>query len=257
MSIPKIIHYCWLNDDPVPASMQKNIDKWHELMPDYEVIKWDLTKFDKSSSPWVSEAIDNKKYAFAADYIRFYAVYNYGGIYMDTDIEVLKPFDDLLDQSYMFARERPDKDWIESGCFGAEKENEFLGKCLEYYEGRHFALPDGSFDMIPLSRVMASVARKNYLTIETYSWKYFTAKSFETGIESPDESTYAIHHFAASWKNSEELKIIENARSIRRRHPVIGMPVAFVYEKGNKTIQAFRKGGIKEFVSKAKQYLKR
>ena len=94
--IPKIIHYCWLSDDPVPETLQGYMKSWKEKLPDYEFILWNFNRFDKSSSIWVSQAFDNKKYAFAADYIRLYAVYNYGGIYMDMDIEVLKSFDDLL-----------------------------------------------------------------------------------------------------------------------------------------------------------------
>lgn len=81
--IPKIIHYCWLSDDPIPESLQKCMNSWKEKIPEYEFKKWDFTIFPKSESKWVEEAFDNKKYAFAADYIRLYAVYNYGGIYMD------------------------------------------------------------------------------------------------------------------------------------------------------------------------------
>lgn len=82
--IPKIIHYCWLSGDEVPENLKKCMDSWKKIIPDYEFVKWDFTKFDKSSSAWVSEAFDNRKYAFACDYIRLYAVYNYGGIYLDS-----------------------------------------------------------------------------------------------------------------------------------------------------------------------------
>mgnify|MGYP000909436519 FL=1 len=94
--IPKIIHYCWLSNDPIPESLQKCMNSWKEKIPDYQLKKWDFTTFPKSKSKWVEEAFDNKKYAFAADYIRLYAIYNEGGIYMDMDIEVIKRFDDLL-----------------------------------------------------------------------------------------------------------------------------------------------------------------
>lgn len=89
------------------------------------VQKWDFTIFPKSESKWVEEAFDNKKYAFAADYIRLYAVYNYGGIYMDMDIELIRRFDDLLNAPYMMAYERPNRNGIEAGCFGAEAGNPF------------------------------------------------------------------------------------------------------------------------------------
>lgn len=124
--IPKIIHYCWLSDNEIPESMQKYVDHWKNLMPDYKFIKWNFDIFDKESCPWVSEAFDAKKYAFAADYIRLFAVYNYGGIYMDMDIEVLKPFDDLLNSEVMIAYENDKNYGLEAGCFGAEKNNAFI-----------------------------------------------------------------------------------------------------------------------------------
>ena len=94
--IPKIIHYCWLSKDPIPKDMQMFIDGWYEKLPDYEFMLWDFNRFDIHSSQWVKEAFSKKKYAFAADYIRLYALYNYGGIYMDMDVEVLKSFDPFL-----------------------------------------------------------------------------------------------------------------------------------------------------------------
>ena len=260
MSIPKIIHYCWLSNDPVPKVFRNYIDGWHKLLPDYEFIKWDFSRFEKSSSAWVSEAFENKKYAFAADFIRIFAVYNYGGIYMDMDIEVLKSFNDLInlpDHPYMFARERPDKDWIEAGCFGAEKGNEILRKCLDYYKERHFIKSDGTFDTLPLPRVMDKVLKENHIKIELYPWKFFTAKSYDTGIESPDETTYAIHHFAGSWKSVEEQKMIEKAQHLRNTIPVIGSLVAFVYEKSNKAVHALKTGGVKELTAKVRQFIRR
>ena len=213
--IPKIIHYCWLSDDPVPQKFQDYIDGWHRLLPDYEFIKWDFNRFPKNQSIWVAEAFNNKKYAFAADYIRLFAVYNYGGIYMDMDIEVLKPFDELLnvpERPYMFAAERPNKLWIEAGCFGAEKGNEFVRLCLDRYKDRHFIKPDGSLDQMPLPQVMEEVRQRYNIQIDLYPWTYFTAKSYDTGIENPKEETYAIHHFAGSWKTKAEVEDIELTR---------------------------------------------
>ena len=215
-TIPKIIHYCWLSNDPVPEDLQKYMKSWKEKLSDYDFMKWDFTKFDKSSSAWVSEAFDNKKYAFAADYIRLFAVYNYGGIYMDMDIEVLKSFDQLLYYPYMFAYERPNQPWIEAGCFGAEKGNEFIGKCLDRYEGRHFIKPDGSFDQLPLPQVMSKVMEESSFNYIIYPWNYFTAKSYDTGLESPNEATFTIHHFAGSWKTDEEKEKIAKSRKLSK-----------------------------------------
>lgn len=252
--IPKIIHYCWLSSDPVPEDLQIYMKSWKEKLPDYEFIKWDFSKFDKKSSAWVSEAFDHKKYAFACDYIRIYAVYNYGGIYMDMDMEVLKRFDDLLDNPTMFAYERPDHTWIEAGCFGAEKHNPFLKRCLDRYEGRHFVRKDNSLDVLPLPRVMDEVIRDNNLTIKAYPWTYFTAKSYETGIETPTSDTYTIHHFAGSWKSSKEQEIYNKAVNLRK-FPLIGKAIAFVYEKTGKAVYVMKNEGFAELVSRIRTFL--
>ena len=207
--IPKIIHYCWISNDPVPQQFEEYITGWKNKLKEYDFVKWDFSKFDKSSSVWVSEAFNSKKYAFAADYIRLYAIYNYGGIYLDMDIEVIKAFDELLDREYMMAVERPNEPWIEAGCFGAEKGNYFIGKCLEYYKGKHFILSDGSFDQLPLPKVMEKVRNINGLNLNLYPWYYFTAKSYHTGIETPTKDTFCIHHFAGSWKTKEEREDFE------------------------------------------------
>ena len=98
--ISKVIHLCWLSGDPYPEKIKKCIDSWKRVLSDYEIILWDTKRFDLDSSIWVKQAFEAKKYAFAADYIRFYALYHYGGIYMDSDVEVLKSFDDLLHLPY-------------------------------------------------------------------------------------------------------------------------------------------------------------
>ena len=255
MSIPRIIHYCWLSEDPVPRKMKQYIAGWKKLLPDYRFVKWDLKSFDKDSSVWVREAVAEKKYAFASDFIRIYAVYKYGGIYLDMDVEVLKPFDELLKEPYMFACESPDGRLIEAGCFGAKEHDPFLKECLEYYRDRHFIKDGGALDMCPLSKVMSRIIRDKKFRLNLYSWEYFTAKSFKTGIETPGENTYAIHHFAGSWKSREERRIINKARRIRKAHPVAGKCAAFLYEKTYKAVSAIKTGGIKELCYMVMEYI--
>ena len=104
--IPKIIHLCWLSGDAYPAKIAKCLKTWRQHLPDYEIMLWDTQRFDMNSSQWVRQAFECKKYAFAADYIRFYALYHHGGIYLDSDVEVLKSFDDLLDLPYFVGAEK-------------------------------------------------------------------------------------------------------------------------------------------------------
>ncbi len=257
MSIPRRIHYCWLSDDPVPDELKRNIVGWKKLLPDYEFVKWDLKRFNKESSVWVKEAIEEKKYAFASDYIRLFAVYHYGGIYLDMDVEVKKSFDELLEEPYMLAYESPNENRIEAGCFGAEQHDPFIKACLDHYEDRHFIGKNGILDIQPLSKVMFDILKENNMNIRLYSWEFFTAKSFATGIESPGENTYAIHHFAGSWKSEKERKTIEKARKLRNTYPIIGKCMAFIYEKTHKMVDIIKHGGLRELGYRIKQYLRR
>lgn len=226
--IPKIIHYCWLSKDPYPDDLKRCMDTWKEKLPDYEFILWNFDKFDKSSSQWVSQAFDNKKYAFAADYIRLYAVYNYGGIYMDMDIEVLKPFDDLLASDLMLAYENEERTGIEAGCFGAEKGNCVIGECLDYYTDRSFIKEDGGFDTLPLPKIMMQfVSRHADLKIgDRFS---FTCKSYKTGIVTTKPESYAIHHFAGSWCANSIKKLLRERDWISKH--IHFAPVAFLIKK--------------------------
>lgn len=200
--IPKTIHWCWLSGDPIPENLQRCMDSWKVRLPDYEFVLWNFGRFDKESSKWVSQAFDSKKYAFAADYIRLYAVYHYGGIYLDMDIEVLRSFDDLLDEDVMLAYENDERSGIEAGCFGAEKGNPFVGECLDYYEGRSFIKADGSFDTLTLPKIMMRISEK-YPRLNIRDRFTFTCKSYQTGKIVTSEHSYAIHHFAGSWLDSK------------------------------------------------------
>lgn len=214
--IPKVIHYCWLSSDPIPEKLVKCMESWKRIIPDYKFIKWDFTMFDIKSSDWVREAFDNKKYAFAADYIRLYAVYTQGGIYLDMDMEIIKRFDDLLNNQYMLAYEGNKGDGLEAGCFGADIGAEFIGRCLNYYNGRHFIREDGSFDQKPLPKIMQEELNRGKINSPVYNHDYFTAKSFTTGVVTVTDNTYSIHHFAGTWKTEKEKKIIEYTNKLSK-----------------------------------------
>ena len=150
--IPKVIHYCWLSGDPFPREIRRCIDSWKKLLPDYELRLWSKDNFDIDSVPWVRDAYNARKYAFAADYIRFWAVYTYGGIYLDSDVLVKKPFDDLLDLPYFIGSEGLGN--IEAAIFGAPKGAEWLKPCIDFYVDRPFYKEDGSLNTVTAPRVM-------------------------------------------------------------------------------------------------------
>lgn len=217
--IPKIIHFCWLSGDKYPALISHCMKSWHKLLSDYQFMLWDTKRFPLDQSAWVREAFDKKKYAFAADYIRLYAVYNYGGIYLDCDVEVLKRFDDLLDLPY-FIGEEAYSSRCEIAAFGAEKGCQWIKRCMDYYKDRHFILKDGSFDMKPMPDVINDLFNVDYNTrriqsiddfdrnedvINSFPCDWFCAHVAlhpETNSKLNyiiTENTYCIHHFANSW----------------------------------------------------------
>lgn len=208
--IPKIIHYCWLSNDPIPKDLKKYMKSWKEKLYDYEFILWDLNRFDLNRSLWVKQAFEAKKYAFAADYIRLYAVYNYGGIYMDMDVEVIKSFNDLLRNDYILGYEAAKG--LEAGVFGAPKKASWVKEVLEYYTSKEFALPNGLYNDTPLPIIMDEVLNADYITnkkIVPLPTDFLTAKSYKTGKITITPNTYTIHHFAGSWKSwDEKMKII-------------------------------------------------
>ena len=208
--IPKIIHYCWLSNDPIPKDLKKYMKSWKEKLYDYEFILWDLNRFDLNRSLWVKQAFEAKKYAFAADYIRLYAVYNYGGIYMDMDVEVIKSFNDLLRNDYILGYEAAKG--LEAGVVGAPKKAPWVKEVLEYYTSKEFALPNGLYNDTPLPIIMDEVLNADYITnkkIVPLPTDFLTAKSYKTGKITITPNTYTIHHFAGSWKSwDEKMKII-------------------------------------------------
>lgn len=216
MSIPKIVHYCWLSNDPYPELVQRCIQSWKEKLPDYELMLWDMNRFDVHSVPWVEQACSVKKWAFAADYIRLYALYNHGGIYLDSDVEALKSFDDLLDRPYFFGKEHtPDRidssHIIEAATFGAEIHHPLIKKCLDYYAGKNFIMANGAFDTTVLPHIMASVLNQEGALRDLLPMRYFSPKNTRTQIVEATAETYSVHHFNGSWYSVAQRKHV-NAR---------------------------------------------
>jgi len=218
--IPKIIHFCWLSSDEYPPLIQKCIDTWKEKLPDYEFMLWDTKRFKLEENIWVKQAFETKKYAFAADYIRLYAVYNYGGVYLDTDIEVLKSFNNLLERPYFAGAEG--LGIIEAGVFGAEKNSTWVKQCLDYYTGKTFINADGTYNTLTLPRIMMAQISKGRTikeihpdnldanlqtnddgTLYMFPKDFFCAKNHGTGVIEKTDNTYSIHHFAMSWVSNK------------------------------------------------------
>ena len=212
--IPKIIHLCWMSGDPFPSDIQKCIDSWKRILPDYEIWLWDTKRFDLSTSVWVTEAYDKKKYAFCADYIRMYALFNYGGVYLDSDVEVLRSFNDLLTLPYFIGYES--KQYFEAAVIGAEKGNPFIGDVLAYYKDRHFVKENGSLDIQIMPEVMMNVTNSKWkrvlineisdfindptiINVFPYDWFSPIDSTGKRYVLRVSKNTYCIHHFASAW----------------------------------------------------------
>lgn len=208
--IPKIIHYCWLGEDDFPELIKRCIASWKEHLPEYQFMLWDKQRFDIQQNLWVQQAYQKKKYAFAADYIRFYALFHHGGIYLDADVQVLKSFNNLLTNKSFIGLETSGD--YEAAIIGAEKECEWINLMLDYYKGRSFVNSDDELDTLPLPSIMTKVFAINYgrvkgLTpppnlrteLKVYNSEYFSPKNIHTKKINATTNTYCIHHFDGQW----------------------------------------------------------
>ena len=143
--IPKIIHYCWMSGEPFPDLIKDCIESWKNLLPDYKIVEWNKENFDVNMSIFTKEAFEEKKYAFVSDYVRLHALYNYGGIYLDSDIKVLKSFNDLLSNNAFSGFES--KDRIGVWLIASEKNNPLIKEMLDCYNNKHFRKLDGTLDL--------------------------------------------------------------------------------------------------------------
>lgn len=207
--IPKIIHYCWFGRNPLPVLAVKCIESWKKYCPNYEIKEWNEDNFNLDSYPYVREAYDSRKFAFVTDVVRLYALYTEGGIYMDTDVEVLKPLDKFLIH-YAFSGFEDEQN-IQTGIMGSERGGRWVKENLAHYEGRHFLNEDGTLDlttnvatitnyMLPLGLKQNNTYQDFPDLITFYPKDYFCPKSYIDGKIHLTDNTYTIHHFAGSWQ---------------------------------------------------------
>lgn len=230
--IPKVIHWCWLSGEQLPEKIQNCVDSWKKILPDYKIKCWTTKNFDINSVQYVKEAFDQRKWAFCADYIRAYALYTEGGIYLDSDVEVLKSFNDFLQYNFFTSVEYIpdnvkcfdiinkclDSDFnrlpnipfvqgigIQAAIMGAEKGNSYMKDCLNYYNALHFSMNKGYDNM-------AIVAPNIYaINAEKYGFKYknetqhlnnnmvIFKDNFFCIPEFMTKRTFALHLVAHSW----------------------------------------------------------
>ena len=210
--IPKIIHYCWFGKTEMPSRLKKYMESWKKFCPDYEIIRWDESNYDVSKNQYMEDAYKSRKWGFVPDYARIDIVYQYGGIYLDTDVEIVKSFDDLLcSASFMGYTDKHD---VALGLgFGAEKGNLLLLDMREYYEGKRFIKPDGGLDLRMCLEYQYPVLEKWGFNLNGIQEQIGENVIYPREVFNPlgrlgvntlfTENTHSIHHAEISWESDK------------------------------------------------------
>ena len=215
MSIPKIIHYCWFGRNPKPELANRCISSWNKFCPDFELQEWNEDNFDITTAPlYVRQAYEAKKWAFVSDYVRLYALIQHGGIYMDTDVELVAPLDAFLKHSAFSGFE--DSTHVPTGIMACEKDFPLFLEFLRYYDNAAFILPDGTLNTTTNVTTITNICRKkgfipdNKLqTIDgftLYPKDIFCPLDYESGQLMKTANTVSIHWFSGSWQAPEQIK---------------------------------------------------
>lgn len=205
--IPKKIHYCWFGGKPLPASVEACMKSWAENCPEYQLIRWDEQNAPFMDSLYAHQAYEAGKWAFVSDYVRLKALWEQGGIYMDTDVEVLRPLDRFQDAEMFMGFESRER--VATCIIGAEPRHPFIGALLETYRNGTFLRADGSCDCTTnVERVTEELKKRGLRTdgtlqtvegVTVYPTDVFSPKSLETGRIRLTPESCTIHHFDASW----------------------------------------------------------
>lgn len=215
-SIPKIIHYCWFGGGEKPDYVFEYIKKWETVLPDYEIIEWNETNFDVNFCKYTKEAYSMKKYAFVSDVARLYALQKCGGFYLDTDVEIIKSFSDLIDNEKSCILGFEVENRIATSFIAACKNNELIKQFLDSYLEKKFIENDGTLNMIPNVEYLTDILKSRGLIengefqqlnngIFIYPLEYFSPYDYINCINNINEKTYCVHHFAVSWLNKSTI----------------------------------------------------
>lgn len=216
MIIPKKIHYCWFGRKPLPEDAVRCINSWKKYCPDYEIIEWNEDNFDCSRINYTQDALSEKKYAFVSDYARFYILYHYGGVYLDTDVEIIKPINHIIEKGNFLGCENYAKEGsryyvlrVNPGLgMGMAKNNSFCNEMLTIYDHLSFYNDDGSLNLKTIvdytTEELVKRGLRNVDEIQMVGDVYIYPKDYFCPIDHVNDlkitdNTVSIHHFAGSW----------------------------------------------------------
>lgn len=221
--IPKKIHYCWFGRNKLPNSAKKCINSWKKYFPDYEIVEWNEDSYDVKKNKYIEEAYNSRKYAFVSDYARFDILYHEGGIYFDTDVEVIKSFDDILENGAFMGCEVDGNDTdditksilVNPGlALASEVGCELYKELIEYYDKQSFLNADGSMNtetvVTKTTKILKQHGLKNISEIQKiegitiYPKEFFNPRDNNTGRLQKTKNTYSIHWYKQSWVSSKD-----------------------------------------------------
>lgn len=236
--IPKIIHYCWFGRNPLPKLAQDCLASWKKYLPEYEIVEWNEDNFPLEEFQFAKEALENRKFAFVSDVCRLYALKEFGGVYMDTDVEVLKSLDSFLQHPAFSGFENDD--FVPTGIMASEKNGTWVTELLRYYDNRSFIKENGEFDTVSNTFIITQIMKDKGFKMNNsfqeipgyvafYPNEYFCPKSYKTGKIELTKNSFCIHHFAKSWiplkkrwRNIVKMKMM-NIFGYKRIEYIIGL----------------------------------
>lgn len=271
--IPKVIHYCWFGEQPLPELAIKCIESWKKFCPEYEIKEWNEKNFDLKSCEYIKEAYNEKMWAFVSDYARFWIVYHEGGVYFDTDVELIKPIDDIIKNGPFFGLERRPNNGENSEILiapglgmAAELNNLIYKEILDVYNKIHFVTECGEYNKTTVVSYVTDVFKKNGFReemcynnnepcvvnangINIYPWDYFCPMSYATGDICITKNTRSIHHYTASWKTKEEIKMKQIEKSVCNIFsPTLGGYILKILVLPLRVKMKFKQFGIKQTI---------
>ena len=254
MSIPKIIHYCWFGRNPKPKLAEKCIKSWKKFCPDYEILEWNEDNFDVTTAPrYVQQAYEAKRWAFVSDYVRLRALVEQGGVYMDTDVEVVKPLDGFLKHQAFAGFEHITR--VQTGLLACEKGFPLFRDFMDYYQDASFLNPDGTPNITTNVEILTDLCRKRGLVfndkfqvvegLAIYPREVFCPVDYDTEKLNRTRKTVTIHWFSGSWHTEEELQVLREEKRQLEREKRSNLRVAIGHrilgEKGYEKLKALIK----------------
>lgn len=213
MAIPKIIHYCWFGTKEIPPQEKAYIEGWTRVHPDFKVMFWNEQNFDLNTAvPYVKQAYEAKKFAFVSDYVRMYALNKYGGIYFDTDVELIKPIDGFFGEQFFIGFEN--KTMLGTGIIGSQPNMWLLQEMMDYYSKRPFTDKNGNIDTTTNVQILVHILEKhgfikqnseqNINGVHVFERDYFNPKKYDEEKFGVTDRTITVHHMAGSWLTERE-----------------------------------------------------